>query len=55
MASRCMGTVLQKVDNEVYVQQMIALMYQRADISNETNREGLATAMGLVPSSLLPY
>lgn len=50
-----MGTVLQKVENGVYVQKMIAFMYQRADVSNEINREGLATAMGLVPSSMFPY
>jgi hypothetical protein len=47
-----MGTLLQKADNKLYVQRMIALMYQRADISDVTNREGLATAMGLVPNSL---
>ena len=47
-----MGTLLQKADNKLYVQRMIALMYQRADISDVANREGLATAMGLVPNSL---
>ena len=47
-----MGTLLQKVDNKLYVQRMITLMYQRADISDVTNREGLAVAMGLVPNTL---
>lgn len=47
-----MGTILQKADNKLYVQRMISLMYQRADISDLANREGLATAMGLVPNSL---
>ncbi|XP_024360918.1 protein SHOOT GRAVITROPISM 6 isoform X4 [Physcomitrium patens] len=50
---RCMGTVLQKTDNEVYVQRMITLMYQRSDVSNKINRGGLATAMGLVASAHL--
>ena len=44
-----MGTLLQKADNKLYVQRMIALMYQRADISDVIHRESLATAMGLVP------
>lgn len=47
-----MGTVLQKTDNEVYVQRMITLMYQRSDVSNKINRGGLATAMGLVTRAL---
>lgn len=45
-----MGTILQKVDDKNYVQQMISLMYKRADNADEANRLGLAMAMGLVPS-----
>ncbi len=45
---RCLGMLLQKVDDKRYVQQKIALMYKHANIGDETNRLGLAKGMGLV-------
>lgn len=45
---RCIGMLLQKVDNRAYVQQKIAAMYKHADLADETNRLGLAKGMGLV-------
>lgn len=46
-----MGTVLRKIDDRAYVKQKIAFMFRRADVSDETNRLGLAKAMGLVRSA----
>ncbi|KAG0560676.1 hypothetical protein KC19_9G004300 [Ceratodon purpureus] len=50
---RCMGMLLQKVDNRSYVQQKITAMYKHADLSDEINRLGLAKGMGLVAAAHL--
>ncbi|CAM6090973.1 unnamed protein product [Calypogeia fissa] len=50
---RCLGMLLQKVDDKDYVQRKISLMYKRADVANETNRLGLAMGVGLVAASHL--
>ncbi|KAL3699532.1 hypothetical protein R1sor_017554 [Riccia sorocarpa] len=50
---RCLGMLLQKVDDRNYVQRKIALMYKKADVANETNRLGLAMGIGLVAASHL--
>ncbi|KAF8005603.1 hypothetical protein BT93_K0021 [Corymbia citriodora subsp. variegata] len=50
---RCLGVLLQKVDDRAYVRDKIAWMYKQANISNPTNRLGLAKAMGLVAASHL--
>lgn len=48
MAGRCMGMLLQKVDNRSYVQHKIGAMYKHANVANEIDRLGLAKGMGLV-------
>ncbi|KAI4319538.1 hypothetical protein MLD38_033124 [Melastoma candidum] len=50
---RCLGMLLQKVDNKSYVRDKIDWMYKQANIANPTNRLGLAKAMGLVAASHL--
>lgn len=45
---RCLGMLLQKVDDRGYVHENIEWMYKHADISVPTNRLGLAKGMGLV-------
>nr|POE91853.1 protein shoot gravitropism 6 [Quercus suber] len=50
---RCLGILLQKVNDRVYVRDRIDWMYKQADISIPTNRLGLAKAMGLVAASHL--
>ncbi|OAE30767.1 hypothetical protein AXG93_4876s1080 [Marchantia polymorpha subsp. ruderalis] len=50
---RCLGMLLQKLDDRDYVQRKISLMYKRADVANEANRLGLAMGMGLVAASHL--
>lgn len=45
---RCLGVLLQKVDDKAYIRNKIDLMYNQANISFPTNRLGLAKAMGLV-------
>ncbi|KAJ4833816.1 Protein SHOOT GRAVITROPISM 6 [Turnera subulata] len=50
---RCLGMLLQKVDDRAYVQDKIDWMYKQANITNPTNRLGLAKAMGLVAASHL--
>ncbi|XP_015574858.1 protein SHOOT GRAVITROPISM 6 isoform X1 [Ricinus communis] len=50
---RCLGMLLQKVDNRAYVQNKIDWMYKQANIAIPTNRLGLAKAMGLVAASHL--
>lgn len=40
--------LLQKVDDRAFVRDRIGWMYRQANISNPTNRLGLAKAMGLV-------
>ncbi|XP_050226540.1 protein SHOOT GRAVITROPISM 6 [Mercurialis annua] len=50
---RCLGMLLQKVDNRAYVQSKIDWMYKQANIAIPTNRLGLAKAMGLVAASHL--
>ncbi|KAM7255099.1 hypothetical protein ACFE04_020340 [Oxalis oulophora] len=50
---RCLGLLLQKVDDKIYVRTKIDLMYKHANISIPTNRLGLAKAMGLVAASHL--
>nr|XP_029119800.1 protein SHOOT GRAVITROPISM 6 isoform X2 [Elaeis guineensis] len=50
---RCLGMLLQKVDDRIYVREKIEWMYKHADISVPTNRLGLAKGMGLVAASHL--
>ncbi|KNA12653.1 hypothetical protein SOVF_123030 isoform A [Spinacia oleracea] len=50
---RCLGMLLQKVDDKSYVRDKIDLMYRQANISVPTNRLGLAKGMGLVAASHL--
>lgn len=50
---RCLGMLLQKVDDKVYVRDKIELMYKQANIAIPTNRLGLAKGMGLVAASHL--
>lgn len=46
--NRCLGILLQKVNDRAYVCDKIDWMYKQANIANPTNRLGLAKAMGLV-------
>lgn len=50
---RCLGMLLQRVDNRAYVCEKIDWMYKQANIAFPTNRLGLAKAMGLVAASHL--
>ncbi|XP_065029813.1 protein SHOOT GRAVITROPISM 6-like isoform X4 [Musa acuminata AAA Group] len=50
---RCLGMLLQKVDDRVYVNGKIEWMYAHANISVPTNRLGLAKGMGLIAASHL--
>ncbi|KAG0457440.1 hypothetical protein HPP92_022597, partial [Vanilla planifolia] len=50
---RCLGMLLQKVDDRIYVHQKIEWMYRHANISVPANRLGLAKGMGLVAASHL--
>ncbi|KFK36555.1 hypothetical protein AALP_AA4G138800 [Arabis alpina] len=50
---RCMGILLQKVNDRAYVREKIDWIYGQADISIPANRLGLAKAMGLVAASHL--
>ncbi|XP_061964637.1 protein SHOOT GRAVITROPISM 6 isoform X5 [Populus nigra] len=50
---RCLGMLLQKVDDRAYVRNKIDWMYKQASIANPANRLGLAKAMGLVAASHL--
>ena len=45
---RCLGILLQKVNERAYVRDKIDWMYKQANIAIPTNRLGLAKAMGLV-------
>ncbi|KAH0471150.1 hypothetical protein IEQ34_000873 [Dendrobium chrysotoxum] len=53
MLHRCLGIVLQKVDDGLYVHEKIEWMYRHANISVPVNRLGLAKGMGLVAASHL--
>ncbi|XP_044471670.1 protein SHOOT GRAVITROPISM 6 isoform X2 [Mangifera indica] len=50
---RCLGILLQKVDDRAYVRDKIDWMYKQANIAIPSNRLGLAKAMGLVAASHL--
>ncbi|KAK3226648.1 hypothetical protein Dsin_006510 [Dipteronia sinensis] len=50
---RCLGVLLQKVDDRAYVCAKIDWMYKQANIAIPSNRLGLAKAMGLVAASHL--
>ncbi|WJZ93744.1 hypothetical protein VitviT2T_012661 [Vitis vinifera] len=50
---RCLGILLQKVDDRLYVLEKINWMYTQANIAFPSNRLGLAKAMGLVAASHL--
>ncbi|XP_061352593.1 protein SHOOT GRAVITROPISM 6 isoform X2 [Gastrolobium bilobum] len=50
---RCLGILLQKVNDRAYVRDKIDWMYKQANIAIPTNRLGLAKAMGLVAASHL--
>lgn len=52
---RCIGILLQKVNDRAYVRDKIDWMYEQADISIPANRLGLAKAMGLVFWVYLPF
>lgn len=45
---RCLGMLLQKLDDRIYVREKIDWMYKHANILVPTNRLGLAKGMGLV-------
>ncbi|KAI4300360.1 hypothetical protein L6164_033748 [Bauhinia variegata] len=50
---RCLGMLLQKVNDRGYVRDKIDWMYKQANIAIPTNRLGLAKAIGLVAASHL--
>ncbi|KAF3328265.1 protein SHOOT GRAVITROPISM 6 [Carex littledalei] len=50
---RCLGMLLQKLDDRMYVREKIDWMYKQANILVPTNRLGLAKGMGLVAASHL--
>ncbi|XP_073221884.1 protein SHOOT GRAVITROPISM 6-like isoform X3 [Cicer arietinum] len=50
---RCLGILLQKVNDRVYVHDKMDWMYKQSNIAIPTNRLGLAKAMGLVAASHL--
>ncbi|XP_047333371.1 protein SHOOT GRAVITROPISM 6 isoform X2 [Impatiens glandulifera] len=50
---RCLGMLLQKVDDRNYVHHKIEWMYKHANIAIPANRLGLAKGMGLVAASHL--
>ncbi|XP_038697854.1 protein SHOOT GRAVITROPISM 6 isoform X2 [Tripterygium wilfordii] len=50
---RCLGILLQKVDDRAYVRHKIDWMYKQANIAIPSNRLGLAKSMGLVAASHL--
>ncbi|KAL9236431.1 hypothetical protein vseg_011104 [Gypsophila vaccaria] len=50
---RCLGVLLQKVVDRIYVRDKIDLMYKNANIAVPTNRLGLAKGMGLIAASHL--
>ncbi|EPS71954.1 hypothetical protein M569_02803, partial [Genlisea aurea] len=50
---RCLGILLQKLNDRTYVRSKINLMYLQANIASPVNRLGLAKAMGLVAASHL--
>lgn len=52
---RCLGILLQKVHDRIYVRAKIDLMYKQANISFPKNRLGLAKAMGLVSNFKLRH
>lgn len=53
MLHRCLGILLQKVDDGLYIHEKIEWMYRHANISVPVNRLGLAKGMGLVAASHL--
>lgn len=52
---RCLGMLLQKVNDRAYVRDKIDWMYVHANIAIPSNRLGLAKAMGLVLSIFLLF
>lgn len=50
---RCLGMLLQKVDNRSYIREKIDWMYKNANIADKTNRIGLAKGVGLVAAAHL--
>ncbi|RLN39666.1 protein SHOOT GRAVITROPISM 6 [Panicum miliaceum] len=50
---RCLGMLLQKVDDRVYVSEKIDWMYRHSSMSIPINRLGLAQGIGLVAASHL--
>ncbi|KAJ3682542.1 hypothetical protein LUZ60_015115 [Juncus effusus] len=50
---RCLGMLLQKVDDRIFVREKIDWMYKNANILDPTNRLGLAKGIGLVAASHL--
>jgi len=45
---RCLGILVQKIDDKAFVRDKIDLMYKQANIAMPSNRLGLAKGMGLV-------
>lgn len=50
---RCLGVLLQRVDNKYYVREKLEVMFKNAHVSNITNRLGLAMGFGLVAATHL--
>ncbi|KAH9326058.1 hypothetical protein KI387_006236, partial [Taxus chinensis] len=50
---RCLGVLLQKIDNKAYVREKLDWMYKKANIADKTNRIGLAKGVGLVAATHL--
>ncbi|XP_059462470.1 protein SHOOT GRAVITROPISM 6 isoform X2 [Corylus avellana] len=50
---RCLGVLLQKVNDRAYVRDKMDWMYKQANVAIPMNRLGLAKAMGLVAASHL--
>ncbi|KAH7352920.1 hypothetical protein KP509_19G069800 [Ceratopteris richardii] len=50
---RCLGVLLQRVDNRFYVREKLEIMFKFADVTNVINRLGLAMGFGLVAATHL--
>eukprot|EP00897_Mesotaenium_endlicherianum_P005197 jgi/Mesen1/4705/ME000241S03745 len=50
---RCLGVVLQRTENRVFVRHAVDLMYSRADLHIAADRQGLAQGMGVAAASHL--
>lgn len=50
---RCLGVLLQRVDNRYYVREKLEVMFKNAVVSDVSNRLGLAMGFGLVAAAHL--